>query len=97
MFGMGGIYVEILKDVVFKLTPLTDAEAEAMVEGVRLAPPARRGARPGRAWTVKSSRRRSLRLNQLVTDLPAIAELDLNPVLAFADAVVAVDAQDKCL
>ena len=38
MFGMGGIYVEILKDVVFKLTPLTDAEAGAMIDGVRLAP-----------------------------------------------------------
>ena len=92
MFGMGGIYVEILKDVVFKLTPLTDAEAGAMIDGVRLAP-LLRGVRGQQGVDRERLKEVILRLNQLVTDLPAIGELDLNPTLAFAEAVVAVDAR----
>jgi acetyltransferase len=92
MFGMGGIYVEILKDVVFKLTPLTDTEAEAMIDCVRMAP-LLRGARGRQGVDREKLKEVILRLNQMVTDLPAIAELDLNPTLAFADTVLAVDAR----
>ncbi|MFH1982855.1 MAG: acetate--CoA ligase family protein [Pseudomonadota bacterium] len=92
MFGMGGIYVEVLKDVVFNLTPLTDAEANEMIGKIKLAP-LLRGLRGQPGADLDKLQAILLRLNQLVTDLPAIQELDLNPTLAFADAVVAVDAR----
>lgn len=92
MFGMGGIYVEVLKDVVFNLTPVTDAEAAEMIEGVRLAP-LLRGVRGQPGADLEKLQAIIMRLSQLVTDLPAIRELDLNPTLAFADGAMVVDAR----
>ena len=92
MFGLGGIYVEIMKDVVFNLTPLTDAEAEEMVAGIK-GVALLDGVR-GQAGVDKTALVRLLgRLSQLVSDLPEIQEMDLNPVLAFGDGVCAVDAR----
>jgi len=92
MFGMGGIYVEVLKDVVFNLTPVTQFEAAEMLSSIRLSPLLKgvRGQKGvHRAGIVETIQR----LSQLVSDLPAIQELDLNPTLAFEDKVVVVDAR----
>lgn len=80
-FGLGGIHVEVLKDVVFRLHPLSPADAEDMVNGIR-AQALLDGARgkPGvdRAQLVEIL----LRLSRLLGDCPEILELDLNPFLA---------------
>jgi acyl-CoA synthetase (NDP forming) len=92
MFGMGGIYVEVLKDVVFNLTPVTRFEAEEMLETIRLAP-LLKGVRGQKGVYCAGLAELIQRLSQLVSDLPAIQELDLNPTLAFEDHVVVVDAR----
>jgi acetyltransferase len=92
MFGMGGIYVEVLKDVVFNLTPVTKFEAQEMLDSIQLAP-ILKGVR-GQAGVHRDGLVELIqRLSQLVSDHPAIQELDLNPTLAFEDSVVAVDVR----
>lgn len=92
MFGLGGIYVEIMKDVVFELTPVTDAEARNMVSSIKGAA-LLEGVR-GQAGVDRRALMELIgRLSQLVQDLPEIREMDLNPVMAFADRVCAVDAR----
>ncbi len=92
MFGLGGIFVDVLKDVVFNLTPLTDAEAREMVDGIQASAllDGVRGEKPvDKAALVDLIQR----LSKLVTDFPQIKELDLNPVMAFEKGAVAVDAR----
>ncbi len=92
MFGLGGIFVEVLKDVAFRIVPLEQRDARQMVreikgfpvlEGVRGQPPADLAALEGLI----------LKLSEFVEAHPEIEELDLNPVFAYADGVIAVDAR----
>jgi acetate---CoA ligase (ADP-forming) len=92
LFGMGGVYVETLKDVAFSLTPVSDREAREMVEGLRLSP-LLKGVRGQKGVDLDKLSEIVQRLSLLVTDLPEIMELDLNPCLAFEEAVIAVDAR----
>jgi acetyltransferase len=92
MFGLGGIYVEIMQDVVFNLTPVTDAEAGDMLNSIKGAP-LLRGVRGQKGVDQNSLIEIIQRLSRLVEDLPDIREMDLNPVLAFEDRVVVVDAR----
>jgi len=92
MFGMGGIYVEVLKDVVFNLTPVTAFEAEEMLDSIQLSP-ILKGVRGQKGVFRKGITDIIQRLSQLVSDHPMIQELDLNPTLAFEDKVVVVDAR----
>jgi len=92
MFGMGGIYVEVLKDVVFNLTPLTTVEAEDMLSEIRLAP-LLEGVRGQKGVDRVGLQDVLLRLSQLLGDLPEIQELDLNPTLAFTESTCVVDAR----
>ncbi len=92
MFGLGGTLVEVLRDVVFRLAPVTPLEAEDMLEGIRgrsiLAGP--RGAPPAdRPALVEVL----VRIGQLAADYPEIAAVDLNPVLALSAGCLAVDAR----
>lgn len=94
MFGLGGIYVEVLRDVSFRLAPLTSADAEEMIEEVRSAKllAGVRGARPAdRAALVDAI----VRVGRLAADHPEIAELDINPLLVLPEGqgVVAVDVR----
>jgi acetate---CoA ligase (ADP-forming) len=92
MFGLGGIYVEIMKDVVFDLTPVTDVEARQMVASIKGAA-LLQGVR-GQAGVDRTALVDLIgRLSQLVNDLPEIQEMDLNPVMALSDRVCAVDAR----
>lgn len=82
MFGLGGIYVEILKDVVFRINPITDKEAEAMVEslrGVKLL----KGVRGEKPVSIPAITDALMRLSQLISDFSEIAELDINPFMVF--------------
>jgi acetyltransferase len=92
MFGLGGIYVDILKDVSFNLTPLTPQEAEDMVLQIKAAP-LLSGFRGQKGVDIEAVQEVLLRLSQMVTDLPMIRELDLNPLLAYKNRVLAVDAR----
>jgi acetyltransferase len=92
MFGLGGIYVEVMKDVVFTLTPVSDREAAEMVDGIKGAA-LLKGVR-GQKGVKRSAVVEILqRLSQLVSDHPTIAEMDLNPLVAYEDRVVTVDAR----
>jgi acetyltransferase len=92
MFGLGGIFVEVLKDVVFNLTPLTDVEAKEMLSEIKGAA-ILKGVRGQKGVDTAALETLLRRLSQLVGDLPEIREMDLNPVMAFEDGVFAVDAR----
>jgi acetyltransferase len=92
MFGLGGIYVEVLKDVVFNLTPITDAEAREMLASIK-GSPLLKGVRSQKGVDQYLLLELIQRLSQLVSDLPAIQEMDLNPIMAFEESVVVVDAR----
>ena len=80
-FGLGGIHVEILKDVCFRVTPITDRDAAEMVraiKGYRLLQ-GYRGHPPADLPAIEDL---LLRIARLVEEVPQIAELDLNPVIA---------------
>jgi acetyltransferase len=91
-FGLGGIYVETLKDVTFRITPFSAQEAEEMLseirahsllDGVRGQPPADKNA------IIDAL----LRISQLVQDFPEIAELDINPLMVYPQkqGAIAID------
>jgi len=92
MFGLGGIYVEILKDVIFNLAPVTTVEAEDMLKSIKGAP-LLDGVRGKAGVDRQKLVDIILRLSQLLSDLPEIKEMDLNPVMAFEDGAFAVDAR----
>jgi len=92
MFGSGGIYVEILEDVVFKLAPVTAVEAQEMLSSIKMAP-LLEGVRGEKGVDKAGIVEIIQRVSQLVSDLPAIQEMDLNPVIAYEDGVFAVDAR----
>jgi acetyltransferase len=92
MFGMGGIYVEILKDVIFKLTPVTALEAGEMLTSIKAAA-ILQGARGTNGIYKEGVIEVILRLSQLLNDLPEIQELDLNPIIAYEDQAFVVDAR----
>jgi acetyltransferase len=92
MFGIGGIYVEVLKEVVFKLTPLTAVEAREMLSSIQAAT-LLKGVRGGKGVDEEGLIEILQRLSQLVTELPMIQEMDLNPIIAYEDRVLVVDAR----
>jgi acetyl coenzyme A synthetase (ADP forming)-like protein len=92
MFGLGGIYVEVLKDVAFRVAPVTRGEAEAMVHEVRTVA-LLQGARGERPVDVDAVVDGLQRLSCLVTDLPDIRELDINPLVVQEQGAVALDAR----
>ena len=80
MLGMGGIYVEILKDVTFRLAPLTDQEANDMISSIKTKK-LLDGVRGEEPSDINKLSECIQRLSQLVTDFKEIKELDMNPVL----------------
>jgi len=80
MLGMGGIYVEVLKDVTFKLAPVTDKEADDMIVSIKTQK-ILQGVRGEKPSDVAKLSECIQRLSQLVTDFKEIKELDMNPVL----------------
>ncbi len=92
MFGLGGIMVEVLKDVAFRLVPLAARDANQMIDeikgaailgGVRGQPPADKAA----------LRSAMLKVSKFVQKHPEVQELDLNPMLVYKDGAIAVDAR----
>ena len=90
--GVGGIFTEILDDAAYGLTPLTDIEAMKMFSSLKAAP-VLQGIRGDKGVNEKQLIDVILRVSQLVNDIPAIQEMDLNPVIAFEDRLFTVDVR----
>lgn len=92
MFGLGGVYVEVLKDVTFRVAPVSRQEATEMIDEIRSYHLLRgvRGERPSDLGAIVDS---ILRVSQLVTDFPEIVEMDINPLMVHeaGKGAVAVD------
>lgn|SRR5574341_259711 len=80
MFGLGGINVEILKDVSFKVQPLTDQDAEEMIKSLK-GYPLLTGFRGSKPVDIEELKTCLLKLSQLVTDFPVIDQIDINPFI----------------
>jgi acyl-CoA synthetase (NDP forming) len=94
MFGLGGIYVETMTDVVFRVPPLTDLEAQEMIRQIR-GYNLLRGVRGESPVDLDALAEVLQRFSLLAEDLPEIAEIEINPLLAFPQAADfrAVDAR----
>lgn len=92
MCGLGGVLVEVLHDVAFRLIPLQPRDARQMFAELR-GLPVLRGVRGRPGVNLQALETLLLRVSDLVVRRPEIREIDLNPVLAYPDRVVAVDAR----
>jgi acyl-CoA synthetase (NDP forming)/GNAT superfamily N-acetyltransferase len=92
VFGLGGVAAEVLGDHAARLTPLTDTDADELIHAVHAAPLlfGHRGAPPADVGALADT---LLRVSRLADDLPEVAELDLNPVIARPDGVFPVDTR----
>ncbi|WP_405621451.1 MULTISPECIES: acetate--CoA ligase family protein [unclassified Streptomyces] len=91
-FGLGGVLVEVLKDVTFRLAPATKDDALSMLDGIRAAE-ILRGVRGAAGVDRDALADLVVRVSQLAADFPGIAEVDLNPVFASASGVMAADVR----
>ena len=92
MFGLGGIFVEILKDISFRILPLEERDAEEMISEIK-GYQILKGIRGETPKDVKSIRDVLMKISQLVMDNPEIKEIDLNPVFVFNKGLQVVDAR----
>jgi len=92
MFGLGGIAVEVLKDVVFRVHPLTDVDARDMVRAIR-GYPLLEGVRSEPAVDVVALEEILQRVSQLAGEHEAVLDMDINPLVAFPDRALALDAR----
>jgi acetyltransferase len=90
MFGLGGIYVEILKDVKFAIAPVNEEEAREMIAGIKTHE-LLEGTRGDKAMDTEAIADIILRISQLVTDFPEINEFEINPLMVFEEGALAVD------
>ncbi|MFS2012184.1 acetate--CoA ligase family protein [Azospirillum sp. CT11-132] len=91
-FGLGGVLVEVLKDVTFRLAPVTREDAEAMLDGIQAADMLK-GVRGGKPVDRAALADLIVNVSRLVDDVPEIVELDLNPVFAREDGAIAADVR----
>jgi acyl-CoA synthetase (NDP forming) len=82
-FGLGGIHVEVLGDVRFRIAPLTDRDVDALIRGIR-GYKLLQGYRGHPPVDIDALRELLLRISRLAEDVPEIAQLDLNPVMALS-------------
>ena len=91
-FGLGGVLVEVLKDITFRLAPATRDDALSMLDGIQAAEMLK-GVRGGDPVDRDALADMIVRVSQLVSDYPEISELDLNPVFATKDGAIAADVR----
>jgi acyl-CoA synthetase (NDP forming) len=92
MFGLGGIFVEILKDISFRILPLEERDAEEMIseiKGYKIL----KGVRGESPKDIIAIKEVLMKISQLVMDNPEIKEIDLNPVFVFNQGLQVVDAR----
>lgn len=91
-FGLGGVLVEVLKDITFRLAPVDKNEALSMLDGIQAAEMLK-GVRGGDPVNREALADMLVRVSQLISDHPEISELDLNPVFATKDGAIAADVR----
>jgi acetyl coenzyme A synthetase (ADP forming)-like protein len=91
-FGLGGVLVEVLKDITFRLAPATKTDALSMLDGIQ-ASEMLKGVRGGDAVDRDKLAALIVGVSELVSDFPEIAEMDLNPVFATKDGAIAADVR----
>ncbi len=92
MFGLGGIFVELLKDVTFRVAPITQQDAEEMITEVN-AYPLLKGYRNTPPADINAIVTVLLNTSKLIMNYPKIKELDLNPIMAYEKGAKTVDAR----
>lgn len=92
MFGLGGILVEVLKDVSFRIVPVSERDAGEMVREIK-GYPILKGYRGQKPASIPALEKLIVKVSQFVERNPQIEELDLNPVFAYPDKAVAIDAR----
>jgi acyl-CoA synthetase (NDP forming) len=92
MFGLGGVWVELLEDVSFKIVPLTRTDAAKAVREIKAARllDGFRGSGPVDTAALEDI---LMRVSKFVAETPEVIEMDLNPIFAYPDGAVAVDAR----
>lgn len=92
MFGLGGVLVEILKDVSFRIVPLTGHDASKMIREIK-GYPLLEGYRGQEAVDIAKLEEMLLKVSEFAEQHPQVKELDLNPVFAYRDDAIVVDAR----
>ncbi|MDH5695269.1 MAG: acetate--CoA ligase family protein [Dehalococcoidia bacterium] len=92
MFGLGGILVEVLKDVSFRIVPLAKRDAAQMIREIK-GYPLLEGYRGQEAVDVSHLEELLIKVSDFVERNPEVKELDLNPIFAYSDGAIAVDAR----
>jgi acyl-CoA synthetase (NDP forming) len=92
MFGLGGIFVEVLKDVSFRIVPVNQRDAQEMIKEIK-GYPLLQGVRGKESSDIPALVEMILKISNVVEEYPQIKELELNPIFAYRDGAVAVDAR----
>jgi acetate---CoA ligase (ADP-forming) subunit beta len=92
MFGLGGIMVEVLKDVSFRIVPLTRWDAAEMISEIK-GYAILKGFRGQEPVNITALEDLILKVSEFIAQNPQVKELDLNPVIAYSDSAIAVDAR----
>jgi len=92
MFGLGGILVEVLKDISFRIVPVTERDAREMIREIK-GYPILEGYRGQKPASIPALEKLIVKVSQFIEKNPQIKELDLNPIFAYPDKAVAVDAR----
>ena len=92
MFGLGGVFVEVLKDVSFRVVPIEESDAEDMINEIK-GKKLLEGYRGQEPADVAYLQQMLVKLSDLVNETPEIEEIDMNPVFCYKDGAVVVDAR----
>lgn len=92
MFGLGGVFVEVLQDVAFRIVPIEESDAEDMINEIK-GKKLLEGYRGQEPVDVACLQQMLLKLSDFVNTTPEIEEIDMNPVFAYKDGAVVVDAR----
>jgi acyl-CoA synthetase (NDP forming) len=92
MFGLGGIFVEVLKDVSFRIIPVNRRDAQEMIQEIK-GYPLLQGYRGKEPASIRALVEMSLKLSKFIFENPQIKEMELNPIFAYRDKALAVDAR----
>ncbi len=92
MFGLGGIFVEVLKDVSFRILPLEERDAQEMITEIK-GYEILKGVRGEGPKDIKAIKNLILKISQLALENPEISEIDLNPVFVFEKGLQVIDAR----
>jgi acyl-CoA synthetase (NDP forming) len=92
MFGLGGIFVEILKDISFRILPIEKRDAQEMITEIK-GYEILKGARGNSPRDIQAIEEVLMKVSKLTTDNPEINEIDLNPIFVFENSIQVVDAR----